>query len=140
MDKRAAEQLERNRELRELTAPPAYHKREKLVVPKDKTKLCAECNLRFECLTNKKPKFTGVDCLTHKTGRTLDAWRENIMEEIPFVDVKPYSSNIINISLIAIAQGWGDKEANSLIEDYGLEEIGWHKKEIEPPASFIRKM
>ncbi len=61
--------------------------------------------------------------------KTLDEWKETIEEEVPFVDVKPYSHNIINIALMAIVKGWGKEEANNVIDDYNLEGLGW-KKEI----------
>ena len=59
---------------------------------------------------------------------TLDDWRDTIEREAPYVDVKPYSHNIIGIALSAIASKWGKEEANKAIEDFGLEELGWTKQ------------
>jgi len=61
------------------------------------------------------------------TTRTLEDWRERIEEERDFVDVKPYSHNIISLALNAIAEKWGQKEANKAIADFGLKELGWNE-------------
>jgi len=60
---------------------------------------------------------------------TLQDWRDGIEREIDYGDVRPYSHNIINTSLQAIAEKFGQAEANKAIEDFGLEELGWHKVE-----------
>lgn len=65
--------------------------------------------------------------LNHK--KTLDEWREAIAKEVPYVDVKPYSHNIISICLGAIAQEWGRAEADRAIDDFGLKELGWMKED-----------
>jgi hypothetical protein len=38
---------------------------------------------------------------------TLKEWIQGIEDERPYVDLKPYSHNIINISLQAIANEYG---------------------------------
>ena len=58
---------------------------------------------------------------------TLKRWREKIEEQVPWVDIKPYSHNIIGISLGAIDKNYGRTEANKAIEDFGLEVLGWSK-------------
>jgi hypothetical protein len=60
---------------------------------------------------------------------TLGQWRTRIKREAPYVDVKPYSHNIISLVLSAIAKEYGQAEANRAIEDFGLEELGWNKVE-----------
>ena len=50
-----------------------------------------------------------------------------IEQEVPFVDVKPYSRNIISIRLGQIAEAFGQREANEAIEHFGLEKLGWSK-------------
>jgi len=57
--------------------------------------------------------------------KTLEEWRQEIKREVRFVDIKPYSHNIINISLQAIASRFGRDEANKAIRDFHLEEFGW---------------
>ena len=59
--------------------------------------------------------------------KSLNDWRETIDEEVPYVDVKPYSHNIISIALGAIANKHGQGEANKAIEDFGLKALGWSK-------------
>ena len=58
---------------------------------------------------------------------TLSQWRMIIQNEVEFVDVKPYSHNIISTALRGISDGFGDAKANKAIEDFGLEELGWKK-------------
>jgi len=57
--------------------------------------------------------------------KTLQEWRQEIKREVRFVGIKPYSHNIINISLEAIASKFGRDEANKAIQDFGLEKLGW---------------
>jgi hypothetical protein len=60
--------------------------------------------------------------------RTLSELRESIDDEVEFVDVKPYSHNIISLTLSIIAKQFGKEAANNAIEDYGLEKYGWKKE------------
>ena len=50
-----------------------------------------------------------------------------IDKEVDYVDVKPYSHNIISLSLGNAAQKFGNEVANDLIEEFGLEDLGWRK-------------
>jgi len=59
--------------------------------------------------------------------KSLNDWREMIDEEVPYVDVKPYSHNLISLALGAIAKEHGQDEANKAIEDFGLGSLGWSK-------------
>jgi hypothetical protein len=43
------------------------------------------------------------------------------------IDVKPYSETIIGCRLRSVAEKLGNKEANRLIDDLGLESYGYHK-------------
>ena len=58
---------------------------------------------------------------------TLDDIRINIENEVEFVDVKPYSHNIISLNLRIAAEKFGDGAANELIDEFGLESLGWSK-------------
>ncbi len=62
-----------------------------------------------------------------KAPTSLNDWVQAIKNEIPFVDKKPYSHNIINIALAAIGNDHGTMAANKVIEDLKLERLGWHK-------------
>lgn len=53
--------------------------------------------------------------------------RDTIEREVDYVDEKPYSHNIISISLQGIAKYGGPKAANQAIDDFGLEDLGWYK-------------
>lgn len=59
--------------------------------------------------------------------KTLQEWKEVIEREVYYVDVKPYSHNIISLALNAIARDFGNKEANKAIDEFGLGEYGWRK-------------
>ena len=63
------------------------------------------------------------------TKYTLEQWEEKIKNEVPYIDVKPYSHNIISIALGAIDKHWGSIETNNIIIKYKLNERGW---EITP--------
>ncbi len=65
------------------------------------------------------------------TGKTLKEWEDSILREMPWVDIKNYSHNIISLALSAISQGWGKKKANSTIDKFGLEQLGWRKETVE---------
>ena len=62
-----------------------------------------------------------------KTGHTLKEWLDTIGDEVEFIDVKPYSHNIISVALGAIAKEYGDQSANEAIDQFGLEDYGWRK-------------
>ena len=48
-----------------------------------------------------------------------------IMDERKFVDIKPYSHNIISLRLKIVSDKLGQAEANKLIKMCDLEELGW---------------
>lgn len=58
-------------------------------------------------------------------------WRDRIANEVPFVDIKPYSHNLISISLGGVARQFGPEVANDLIEEFELEELGWTKQHVD---------
>lgn len=51
----------------------------------------------------------------------------SIEDEMEFVDARPYSHNLISIRLSMISKLGGVKEANRVIGELGLEELGWRK-------------
>ena len=67
--------------------------------------------------------------------KTLWEWREVIEKEVDWVDIKPYSHNIIGIALRTIASEHGQKEADKAIVDFELYKKGWtdpRKKGAKP--------
>ncbi len=56
---------------------------------------------------------------------TLQEWRNSIKKEVPFIDIKPFSHNIISIALGGIHESFGKEELNKAIVDFKLESFGW---------------
>ena len=86
---------------------------------------CDKCIDKFKCYTDNNGNET--DEVTKGTGKCLGGWKQSILKEIAYVDIKPYSHNIISLALSAIARGWGNKEANKVIDEFGLDLLGWNK-------------
>ena len=63
--------------------------------------------------------------MSTKTPRTLKELRNKIDAEVDFVDIKPYSHNIIGLVLNEIFSKFGKDEANKAIRDFGLKPLGW---------------
>ena len=59
---------------------------------------------------------------------TLKQCERTIADEVPYVDLKPYSHNIISLTLRHIGQTWGKEEANKIIDKYKLTRLGWRKE------------
>ncbi|MAB50954.1 hypothetical protein [Marinobacter sp.] len=57
----------------------------------------------------------------------LSDHKNKIMEEIPFIDIKPYSHTIISLRLKMIYDEFGSDVANETIEEFRLDELGWEK-------------
>lgn len=60
--------------------------------------------------------------------KTVEELREQIAEEAPFVDLKPYSHNIISLCLMQIDKEYGKDEANKAIRELGLKKLGWREE------------
>jgi hypothetical protein len=52
---------------------------------------------------------------------------EKIEECLETLDLKPYSANIISLRLASVARKLGKSKADQLIDDFGLEQLGWKK-------------
>lgn len=52
-----------------------------------------------------------------------------IEKEVEFVNVKPYSHNIISLILQTISKEFGYNEANEAIDKFELTSLGWKHKE-----------
>ena len=59
----------------------------------------------------------------------LDTHTLKILEEIPWVDIKPFSHNIISLELGIISENYGKDVSNQLIKDFKLDKMGWHPVE-----------
>jgi len=57
----------------------------------------------------------------------LDEAKQKIRDEVKFVDIKPYSHNIIGLLLLSVSKDYGRKQANELIDEFELEDMGWKK-------------
>lgn len=57
----------------------------------------------------------------------LEEARIRINYELSYIDIKPYSHNMISIILTLVAKEDGKDAANSLIEEFELEKRGWEK-------------
>lgn len=50
-----------------------------------------------------------------------------IRAELPYIGIKPYSHNIISLTLGQILKEYGKESYNSVIKDLDLEKKGWDK-------------
>ena len=48
-----------------------------------------------------------------------------VVEEIPYIDVRPYSHNIISLNLRIIEQKFGTRAVEAIIEMTDLRDLGW---------------
>ena len=55
--------------------------------------------------------------------------KNTILEEKAWVDIKPYSDNIISSTLRIIDEKFGKEIVNDVIVSMGLEELGWNVSE-----------
>lgn len=53
--------------------------------------------------------------------------RKTIQREKKFLGIKPFSHNIIGLTLQTVAKDHGTRAANLLIDEFGLELVGWKK-------------
>jgi len=56
---------------------------------------------------------------------SLESLRKKIEKEVPYVDVKPYSHNIIGLVLSMIEKDYGKASAIQAMKDFELDELGW---------------
>ncbi len=56
---------------------------------------------------------------------TIEDYTRRIGYESCWVDVKPYSHNLVGIYLRMCADKYGQEEANNIIKRTGLEKLGW---------------
>eukprot|EP01047_Picozoa_sp_COSAG01_P091544 COSAG01_NODE_23119_length_827_cov_5.850275_1_plen_70_part_00 len=56
---------------------------------------------------------------------TLTEYEVKIQNQIPYVDVRPYSHNIIAMTLAMISNKFGGEVASDTIRKLGLDRMGW---------------
>ena len=61
--------------------------------------------------------------------KALAEYRQEIKREVPRIGIRPFSHNIIGLILSLIAKEYGEAEAYRAVTDFGLDELGWSKKE-----------
>jgi len=59
------------------------------------------------------------------TKRTKEEIIKNIKKEIPYVDIKPYSHNIIGLELEILARDYGEEEVHNIVKNTKLKDLGW---------------
>jgi hypothetical protein len=64
---------------------------------------------------------------------TLDDLRDCLQREAPYVGIKPFSHNIVRITLVQIEQKFGRAEANKAVRDFRLKRKGFNEEPEEPP-------
>lgn len=63
-----------------------------------------------------------------KNKKRLAELYTQIEKEVEFVDVKPYSHNIISLILRTISKEFGYNKANEAIDAFSLKSLGWQKQ------------
>ena len=107
----------------------------------DKQKCLNSCRC-FECACD-----AGCDCVVCKVERErrieeepdcCEKWISKIEWNISSVNTKPYSHNIISISLNALKSqcSWTDEKVDEIIVKYGLDKLGW---KVSTPTTIIIK-
>ena len=74
-----------------------------------------------------------------KSKKRLAELYAEIKKEVKFVDVKPYSHNIISLILRTISEEFGYNKANEAIAKFELTPLGWQKRE-EPNNNRSKEM
>ena len=63
----------------------------------------------------------------NKTEKTLEQLSDDIESYVDTIDVAPYSSNLISMSLRIIDKNYGKDKANETIDMFELETLGYNK-------------
>ncbi len=66
---------------------------------------------------------TTADYLGSK--KTLEQLQYEIINEIPYVNIKPYSHNIIGLKLKIMGDTFGKQEVYDIVNNTELKSIGW---------------
>tara|TARA_B100001939_G_C16493660_1_gene426583 strand:+ start:332 stop:550 length:219 start_codon:yes stop_codon:yes gene_type:complete len=61
---------------------------------------------------------------------------DKIEKEVDYIDVRPFSHNIVGLVLREISEEFGQDRANEAIEHFNLELFGWSK--VEAPQNVTK--
>lgn len=78
----------------------------------------------------KTPKTKNIK-LTNEEQTLLRKTCRSLAAEVPYIDRKPYSHNLVSLYLRQISEIAGKSYANQLIEQHKLETLGWKKEPEE---------
>ena len=57
----------------------------------------------------------------------IEEARKKIGNEVEWINIRPYSHNIIGMVLSSVCGEHGKEKANDLIDEFKLEKLGWKK-------------
>lgn len=78
-------------------------------------------------MENNKKVLTKKRQIKYSTNKVrLAELYAEIEQEVEFVDIKPYSHNIISCILRIISKEFGYNKANEAIDEFNLTSLGWH--------------
>ena len=66
-----------------------------------------------------------MEAMSDKMKLELEKFKMTIKNEIPYIDIKTFSHNIISLELRLVSEQFGQDVANQLIKDFGLDTKGW---------------
>jgi len=75
------------------------------------------------------PNTTQIAFIQQQIEVELKKARKVIKKEKPYIDIKPYSHNIISLILQHVSKTCGNKYANQLIDEFYLTHYGWSRVE-----------
>jgi nitric oxide reductase activation protein len=80
--------------------------------------------------THKKMSQTDKPIMTDwSQDRSVDEIKLKILNESRFIDIKPYSHNIVGLELNMLAQKTSNDYVNNYIYELNLHKLGWHLPE-----------
>lgn len=100
------------------------------LTPEQKEKMMAEFQAFIDVATAEQ-KEEMLSFLEEMKENAFENLKEEIEEEIPYIDIKPYSHNIINLQLNRMAKDFGDEKTKEFIRNNeDLMAKGWASSAI----------
>ena len=72
-----------------------------------------------------------ITSIVKRKTKTLKQYIETIECELEYLDIKPYSHNIVSLTLRCIAVKYGKPRANQVVKDMGLKDYGFHTEPLK---------